>query len=124
MVTELPETVAPSAGAVSVTGGGGASAFDTGTLAAVGGGVLLLESLARAVMAWLPFATVVEFQVALYGAVVSVATTVPSTRKSTEDTATLSAAVALTATEVPETVAPSAGAVRLTVGAVVSALLT
>jgi len=36
----------------------------------------------------------------------------------------LSLAVALTATEVPETVAPAAGAVREMVGAVVSALLT
>jgi len=45
--------------------------------------LLLLESVARAVMAWLPFGTVVEFQVALYGAVASVATTLPSTRKST-----------------------------------------
>ena len=46
-----------------------------------------------------------------------------STRNCTPATATLSAAVALRLT-VPDTVAPLAGAVRLTVGAVMSGLLT
>ena len=55
----------------------------------------------------------------LYGEVVSVPMVVPLARKVTEVTPTLSDADAETAS-LPEMVAPSAGALRETVGAVVS----
>ena len=58
-------------------------------------------------------------QVPAYGAEESVPTSVPSTRNSTLLTPTLSEAVAASAT-LPETVAPDAGAVIATLGAVVS----
>ena len=54
---------------------------------------------------------------------VSSASRVPSSRNFTPATPTLSEAVALKVT-VPDTVAPSAGPIRLTVGAVISGLLT
>ena len=50
----------------------------------------------------------------------SVERVVPSTLKSTEATPTLSLAFAETATEEPETVLPFVGAVRETVGGIVS----
>lgn len=59
-----------------------------------------------------------EFQTTLYGAVVSLPTTVPPTRKSTFVTATLSLALVLIVV-VPETVAPFEGAVSETVGAAI-----
>ncbi len=58
-----------------------------------------------------------------YGAVASVPTSVPSTRNSTWVTPTLSEAVAATGTD-PDTVAPLAGEVTDTVGAVVSGTVT
>src|SRR5262249_37301989 len=67
-----------------------------------------------------PLATVVVFQVMLYGDVVSSApSALPSSRNCTPATATLSDAFAEMVT-VPATVAFAAGAVKLTVGLVVS----
>jgi len=82
-------------------------------------------SLALAVRVWEPFVACAVFQLVLYGLVLSVAMTLPSMRKSTEATPTLSEAEAEMVL-VPETVAPFDGAVRDTVGGVVSgaALLT
>ena len=54
---------------------------------------------------------------------VSVPTLVPPAERLTEPTPTSSEALTVTVT-VPETVAPSEGAVKLTLGAVVSLLLT
>jgi hypothetical protein len=78
------------------------------------------ESVARAVIETLPSGTEVESQVMEYGAVVSVPTTVEPTRNCTWATPLVSEAVALIGTLVPDTVAPAAGAVTATVGAVVS----
>jgi hypothetical protein len=76
---------------------------------------------ARALTVCDPLTTPVLFHANVYGDDVSVAIRVPSTMNSTRFTATLSVAVADTFT-VPLTVAPFAGDVRLTVGAVVSPL--
>src|SRR6266540_3022716 len=76
-------------------------------------------STACAEMAAEPLGMAVEFQLKLYGALVAVPTTVPFTRKSTWSTAVLSVASANSVTD-PLTVAPSNGAVNVTVGAVVS----
>src|ERR1051325_6564857 len=65
------------------------------------------------------FVAVVVFQLHEYGEVASVDWSAPSSQNSTFDTPTLSLALALTLT-VAETVAPFAGAVMETVGAVVS----
>ena len=76
------------------------------------------NALARTV--WVPSGTVDESQLMLYGELLSLpASVLPSTRKSTWATATLSDALADIGT-LPLTLAPSAGVVRLTVGAVVS----
>src|SRR5688572_10754071 len=73
-------------------------------------------SRARAVRVWLPFVAVAVFQETLYGAEVSSAPRLaPSSRNCTPATPTLSEALAVTVT-VPETVAPPAGLVTLTVG--------
>src|SRR5438477_583236 len=73
---------------------------------------------------WTPFAVVVVSQATAYGALVSSAPRAAPSRKNwTPATPTLSAAVAVTDTG-PETVAPLAGAVMLTLGGVVSALAT
>src|SRR5687768_15901965 len=82
---------------------------------------LLAASLARAVTVAGPLATVLVSQVAVYGLVGSVPTTVPLTRKSTWLTPTLSLASAASGM-LPLTVAPSAGSVRLTAGGAVSGL--
>jgi hypothetical protein len=74
---------------------------------------------ARAVSEWGPFAAPVVFHEAEYGAVGSVASSDPSTRKSTRVTPTLSLAFAWMLT-VPPTVAPAAGLVIDAVGRVVS----
>jgi len=67
---------------------------------------------------------VVESQVNVYGVVVSSAPRLtPSSLNCTPTTATLSAAVADTTTLAPETVAPLAGAVIETVGAIESPLV-
>lgn len=79
-------------------------------------------STTRAEMLAIPSVIVAEFQVMLYGEVVSVPTTDPLTRKLTEETNTLSLAVA-DKVMVPFTFAPLAGAERDTVGGVVSNML-
>ena len=77
-------------------------------------------SRARAVSVCCPFATPAVFHVTEYGAVVSSAPSgAPSTRNCTPATAMLSEAFAVTVTD-PDTVAPPAGAVIETVGALVS----
>src|SRR4051794_36576041 len=117
MATCVPLTVAPSAGAVSVTLG----AWFT-TVTPIGEVVLALpaSSVALAVIDTGPSATAVESQAIEYGAVVSVPTLVPLRRNSTPVTAPSSEAVAEIVTPDPLTVAPSAGAVSATVGGVVS----
>src|SRR5439155_12997851 len=88
--------------------------------------VLPTASRATADSVWLPLVTVVEFQTIAYGLVVSSAPTlvVPSSLNCTPATLTLSDAVADTVTLAPDTVAPPAGADIVTVGGVVSALVT
>src|SRR3989442_14686171 len=79
-------------------------------------------SRATAVSVWLPFVAVVVVQETEYGAVVASAPTfAPSSLNCTPTTPTLSVAVAVTVTA-PDTVAPRVGAVRATVGGVVSLL--
>src|SRR5687768_1886579 len=116
-----PLTVAPSSGAVSVTVGGVVSGLSivTATLALV---VLLpAASVALAVIVAGPSASVVESKLVGSGPGGSVPTTVPLIRNSTWLSASLSAASAARVTR-PLTVVPSSGAVRLTVGGVVSGL--
>src|SRR5258708_1852507 len=85
--------------------------------------VLPAESVALAVMVWLPSATLVEFHESVHGpappAWLPVPSSMLSTLNSTLDTLVSSLAVADSVT-VPETVALLAGNVRLTVGGVVS----
>ena len=79
-------------------------------------------SRATAVKVWLAFVAPVVFQLTLYGDVVSsLPRFAPSSLNCTPTTPTLSLAVAVTET-VAETVAPFVGAVRDTVGAVLSQL--
>src|SRR5262249_36101899 len=78
-------------------------------------------SRARADSVCVPLATLVEFQAIWYGEVVaSEPAAAPSTRNWTPTTPTLSLAFADTVTAVPLTLAPAAGAVIDTVGAVTS----
>src|SRR3990167_8328475 len=94
--------------------------FDTVTLLTSLHRVLPAASRATALILCVPLVAVVEFQEMEYGEVVSSAPTLaPSTLNCTPTTPTLSDALAEMVT-VPETVAPSAGAVRETVGLVVS----
>jgi len=83
---------------------------------------LLEGSTARAAMVAEPSAMEAEFQVMLYGDVVSVPSTAPLTRKLTEDTTTLSLAFAESVI-LPLTLALLEGAVSVTVGGVVSRML-
>src|SRR5438045_4225636 len=81
-------------------------------------------SLAMAVMLCVPLAAAVVYQEVVYGEAVSAAPTLlPSIWNCTLATPTLSEAFALSVT-LPETVAPLEGAVMLTVGGVVSLLVT
>ena len=81
-------------------------------------------SRARAVTEWAPSATARESQMNENGASVSSApTAAPSTRNCTPETPTLSDASADSVT-IAQTVAPLAGAVTVTDGGAVSALLT
>src|SRR5262245_11443367 len=83
--------------------------------------VLPAASRATALTVCVPFAMLVVFHVVEYGDdVSSLPRLVPSTRNWTPATPTLSLAFAVTATEAPDTVALFAGAVRETVGSVVS----
>src|SRR6185436_1289671 len=121
----FPDTTAPLAGAVIATVGSVVSALLTVTVTVVAVAVLPAASRATAVSVWLPFATVVVSHVTPYGLVVSSAPRLaPSSLNCTPTTPMLSEAVAETASVVPDTVAPLAGAVIATVGSVVSALLT
>ena len=82
--------------------------------------VLPAASRANAVMLCAPFGTLPDGQLAEYGAVVSSALRLPpSILNCTPTTPTLSEAFAARVTE-PDTVAPAAGLVSPTVGAVVS----
>src|SRR4051812_18524304 len=122
-VTAEPDTVVPSAGAVTDTVGAVRSLLTvTRTSAAVA--VLPAPSRATALSVWLPLAPASVFQLTEYGAAVSSAPRLtPSSLNCTPTTAMLSAAFALTATA-PSTVAPAAGALMETVGTVPSTLLT
>src|SRR5207237_7141356 len=102
----------------SITGGPLAT-FETVTAAEEDVVWLPAASRARAESVCAPFATLVEFHAIVYGAIVTSApTAAPSSRNCTPATATLSLALADTVTADPLTVAPSAGAVIDTVGAV------
>src|SRR5882672_2963505 len=82
--------------------------------------VLLERSRATAVIVWPPGETVVESQTTEYGgAMTSLPTGEPSTKKRTPAIPTLSEALAASETKL-ETVDPPVGAVTATVGGVVS----
>jgi hypothetical protein len=99
------------------TDAGGALPFDTFTVRE-DDALLPAASTAVATRVWLPFDVVVVFHEIEYGAVVSSAPIcVPSTRNRTRATPTSSDALAAMVT-VPETVAPDAGEVSDTLGAV------
>src|SRR6185295_10825992 len=125
-VTVVPDTVAPPAGADIVTAGGVVSLLLT--VIATAALVVVLPAASRAIAdsVWLPLAAVVEFHMIEYGLVVSSAPmfVVPSSLNCTPATPTSSDAVADTVTVVPDTVAPPAGADIVTIGGVVSLLLT
>src|SRR2546426_1044200 len=115
----VPETVAPPAGAVRLTVGGVVS-LNTVTVTVAAVAVLPAASRATAVSVCDALLAAVVSHASAYGAVVSSTPTfAPSRRNWTPTTPTLSDALALIVV-VPETVAPFAGAVRLTVGGVVS----
>jgi hypothetical protein len=119
----VADTVAPFVGEVIPTVGGavsGGGAFDTVTV--TGAEILELPAASRAtaVMLCAPLLAIAVFQEAEYGAVVSSAPKLtPSILNCTPMTPTLSEALAVRLV-VPETVAPEAGVVMLTVGSVVS----
>ena len=114
-------TVAPPLGEVTVTAGGVVSVLETVTVTPAEVVVFPAASRACAVTVCDPLAAVEVFQAISYGAVVSSAPTcAPSTKSFTPITPMLSDALAVTVI-VAETVAPPAGDVTLTVGAVVSA---
>src|SRR6185503_19906545 len=115
----VPLTVAPLAGAVMLTVGAVVS-FETVTVTAAAVAVLPAASRATAVSVCVPLLAAVVSQETAYGVVVSSAPRLaPSRRNWTPATPTLSDALTVTV-RVPLTVAPVAGAVMLTVGAVVS----
>jgi hypothetical protein len=121
--TEPPGTVEPFAGAVIDTTGGVKSLL-TVTVTAVEVVLLPAASRATAVNVWVPLATVVVSHVIEGGLVVSSAPRLlPSSLNCTPATPTSSDALAVTVI-VPETVAPSEGAVIETVGGVLSAVTT
>src|SRR5438128_134778 len=112
----IDETVTPDST-------GGVVSAATVTLTPAETVTLPAASRATAVSVWDPAAEVDVFQAALYGATVSSAPILtPSTRNCTPATPTLSAAVAETVT-VPDTVAPTTGAVIDTVGGVPSSVV-
>ena len=116
----VPETVAPSAGDVSATVGAVLSTLDTVTETPAEIVLLPAASRARAFKVCVPLTIVVVSQERLYGLNVSSPPRATSSSKNwTPATPTLSAASAETVT-VPDTLVPLAGAVRLTVGGVVS----
>src|SRR3989344_2463132 len=102
---------------------GGMVTFDTVTLLFAGDRVFPAASRATALRVWVPLVEVVVFHAREYGEVVASAPTfAPSTLNCTPTTSTLSDALAERVT-VPETVELAAGAVRETVGKVVSSEL-
>src|SRR5262245_38591989 len=119
----VPDTVAPLAGEVIDTVGGvvsGGGALFTVTLTAAEVRVLPAASGAMAVSVCVPLALPAVLHETEYGALVSSAPRfLPSTRKRTPATPTLSEALAVTVM-VPETVAPFPGDVIDTLGGVVS----
>src|SRR5207253_1861605 len=119
LIVVVPETVAPPAGAVRLTVGGVVS-LSTVTVIAAAVVVLPAASRATAVNVCDALLAGVVSQAIAYGAVVASTATVPRReRRWTPTTPTVSEAMALNVV-VPEAVAPRAGAVRLTVGGVVS----
>jgi hypothetical protein len=119
----VPETVAPPAGEVIATVGGVVSFVVLSTVTVIA--ALVVEfpalSVATALIVWLPFDSVVEFNTYAYGAAVKLVPTFPpSTRNCTLAIPTLSEAVAVTFT-LPESLAPPAGEVTVTLGGIVSA---
>src|SRR5947208_4845987 len=115
----VPLIVVPFAGEVMLTVGGVVS-LDTVTVTAADGAVLPAASRATAVKVCEPLPAVVVSQETEYGAVVSSPPRLaPSSLNWTPTTPTLSDALAATVV-VLETVDPPAGAMMLTVGAVVS----
>src|SRR6185295_2632717 len=120
VIDTAPETVVPAGGAVIVAVGAVRS-LSTVTLTATDDFTLPAASRATEVRVWAPFAAVFVFQLTEYGEVVSSAPRLaPSSLNWTPTTPTLSLALAVTDTADPETVAPPAGAVTDTVGAVAS----
>src|SRR5512140_508416 len=123
VMSTAPATVAPAVGKVRLTVGGVVSEMPpvtvTETVAEVA--VLPAASEARAFSTWVPLVDAALFHEYAYGDAVLVPTRVLSMKNSTLETPTLSEAVAVTCT-VPLTLAPLAGAERLTVGAVESEL--
>src|SRR6266851_4055456 len=112
----------PLNGVVMLTVGPGPGPPLLGTVTFTGAEVVVLPAASRAtaVSVWLPAVAVVVFQATEYGAVVTSAPRLaPSSLNWTPTTPTLSEAVAETVT-MPKMVAPLAGAVRETVGGVVS----
>ena len=122
-VTLDPDIVAPLTGAVTDTVGA-AAVLLTVTVTAAEVPVVPAESVATAVMVWVPFVRVVLLKVVVYGAVVNAdPTDVPSTLNCTLAIVNPVAAVALavSVTLDPDIVAPLTGAVTDTVGAPVAA---
>ena len=93
--------------------------LSTVTIAAIETAELFDVSTACAVIVVAPSGAAVEFQSKLYGALVSVLITLPLIRKSTWSTATSSTALAARVIVLPM-LAPLIGAVRVTLGGVIS----
>src|ERR1043166_1231492 len=120
-----PRTVPVFTGALMETVGGVVSTLKTVTLTGADVVRLPAESRATAVSTWVPFDVRFEFQLMLYGLVVSSAPRLaPSILNWTPAMPRLSLAVADTVTALPETLAPLAGAVIDTVGIVRSGVNT
>ena len=120
-----PRTVAVFTGELIETVGGVVSVLNTFTLTGADVVKLPAESLATAVSVCAPFAARFEFQLMLYGLVVSSAPrAAPSILNWTPAMPRLSLAVADTVTAFPEMLAPLAGAVIDTDGALRSGVKT
>src|SRR5712664_4186468 len=116
----VPETLAPDAGEVMLTVG---AVVSLNTVTVTGAEVVRLPAASRAtaVRVCEPLLAEVVFQETEQGAAVTSTPLTPSSWNCTPATPTLSEALALTVI-VPETLAPEAGEVMLTVGAVASKL--
>jgi hypothetical protein len=114
----VPLTFAPAAGEVIDVAGAsvsGAGPLLTDTVTVVDCPTLFAASYARDCSVWLPFASVVVFQLKLYGDALSVNASAPSIQSSTRVTPTLSVAVAVTSV-VALTLVPFPGLVIAVVG--------